>query len=462
MTSLRQTSASLWEMPLRNGYTHTQALPQLASAVTSDAEICVTCSRNGSARSRLTRAQEVRLAVLLLFCDPISEPCSRFLNMSNSEWQDLLRWLDFSGLALYFLDRIVELELCGLLPPAVFTRLHLNLIDNTERTQHMLSESVAIQMEFQEAGLRYANLKGISLWPSAVAKPELRSQFDVDFLVGDEGAHTARDILERRGYRLYAISGRSWEFKRNERPGVSLKDIYKHFDSYGVELHLEGDHANTQSPLDRVQWREVNGARMPVLAPVDLFLGQGLHVFKHLCGEFTRASQLLEFRQHVITRRNDDEFWNELRVAASDNPRASLGLGVATLLITHVMGEFAPEALTSWTIDRLPPSVRLWVELYGHRAVFGRPPGTKLYLLLRRALQPSGVPGRRSIRSILLPAQLPPPVIRAFPNEAPSVRLRRYLMQIETVLVRFRFHVTEGLRYAYESRRWRRMNGLSR
>lgn len=422
----------------------------------------MSCLRCDFARNRLSRKQELRLAVLLIFCDPISERCSRFLHLSHGEWRDLLRWLDFSGLALYFLDRLVELNLCGLLPPAVFTRLHLNLIDNTERTEHMISESAAIQTEFQEAGLRYASLKGISLWPNAVTKPELRSQFDLDFLVGDASAQVARDILERRGYRLYAISGRSWEFKRNERPGVSLKDIYKHFDSYGVELHLEGNHANARSLLDRVQWREVSGVRMPVLAPVDLLLGQGLHAFKHLCGEFTRASQLLEFRQHVMTRRNDDQFWSELRDAARDNPRAALGLGVVTLLISQVMGAFAPEALTSWTIDSLPQSLRRWVEMYGHRVVLGSHPGTKLYLLLRGELQPAGMPGRRSIRSILLPRRLPLPVIRAFPNEGLSIRLRRYLMQIETVLDRLRFHVTEGLRYAYESRRWRRINGLSR
>ena len=91
----------------------------------------------------------------------------------------------------------------------------------------MIAESIAIQQEFQEARLSYAKLKGLSLWPSSVPRPELRSQFDLDFLVAEESAPEARKILEQRGYRLYVISGRSWEFKLNEKPGVSLKDLYK-------------------------------------------------------------------------------------------------------------------------------------------------------------------------------------------------------------------------------------------
>jgi hypothetical protein len=89
------------------------------------------------------------------------------------------------------------------------------------------------------------------------------------------------------------------------------------------------------------------------------------------------------------------------------------------------------------------------------RAVFGSNPGSKLYLLLQRELEAAGVPAKRPIRQILLPVRLPPPVIRAFPNETLEVRLGRYRMQLYFILLRLRFHVVEGLRYAWESHRWR-------
>lgn len=403
----------------------------------------------------------MREAVLLTFCDQLPEQCMRLKNLSEREWRRLLIWLDISGLALYFLDRMGELQLCNMLPPSVLARLEQNLRDNVERTRGMIAESVAIQQEFQKACLSYATLKGFSLCPSSAPKPELRHQFDLDFLIAEKSVTKARQILERRGYRLYAISGRSWEFKINEKPVISLVDLYKDLPGRSVELHIEADMPGHSSLLERVERREFHGIDMPVLSPVDLFLGQGLHAYKHVCSEFSRTAHLLEFRRHVLVRRDEDTFWDELRSTAEENPRASLGLGVVTLLITRVMGDFAPEAFANWTVDRLPRSARLWVKLYGRRAVFENFPGSKLYLLLQRGLESAGVPAKRSLRQTLLPLRLPPAVIRASADETLRVRIRRYRMQLHFIISRLRFHIVEGLRYTWESYHWRRhMNRL--
>jgi Uncharacterised nucleotidyltransferase len=411
----------------------------------------------------LSREQLIREAVLLAFCEPLPEQCSRLQSISKNEWQRLLHWLDISGLALYFLDRMTELRMCNLLPPSVLARLQQNLHDNIERTRGMIAESVAIQQELQDSCLCYATLKGFSLYPSSVPKPELRHQFDIDFLVAEKSAPEARHILERRGYRLYAITGRSWEFKINETPGSSMKNFYKDSPGQSVELHVEANISGRTSLLGRTEKREFYGISMPVLSPVDLFLGQGLHVYKHICSEFSRTAHLLEFRRHVLLRRDEDAFWDELRSIAEENPRASLGLGVVVLLTTHVMGDFAPEAFTNWTVDRLPESARLWVKIYGRRVVFGSFPGSKLYLLLQRELESSGVPAKRSLRQVLLPRRLPPAVIRASASDTLSVRVRRRRMQLHFVFSRLRFHILEGLRYIWESYRWRQhMNRVTR
>jgi hypothetical protein len=430
------------------------ALPVLSSSDILREAATLGLNSNATPKPQRSKWAE-REAVLSIFRDPPPERCSRLESLSEKTWRDLLQWLDYSGLALYFLDRMVDLELSHWLPAPVSERLRRNLADNAERTCGMFAESAAIQQQLQRVGLSYAVLKGVSFWPCAVPKPELRSQFDLDFLVAERSAPEARRILERRGYRLYAISGRSWEFKLNERPGVSLKDLYKPMPSHAVELHLVPDAAARPSPLDHIEFRPLFGMEMPVLAPVDLFLGQALHLYKHLCGEFSRASHLLEFRRHVLMRRDDDAFWNNLHSVAGSSERAALGLGLVTLLITRIMGNFAPDALTSWTINRLPDPVRLWVEMHGNRAVFGSFPGTKLYLLLQREMAPAGIPARRSAAKALLPSCLPPAVIKAFPNETMPVRISRYRMQLELVLLRLRFHLVEGIRYAWESYRWK-------
>lgn len=403
----------------------------------------------------LTREQLIYEAVLLSFCDPLPHQFQRLLQLSGRKWQRLLYWLDISGLALYFLDRLVELQRDAVLPPAIGKRLRQNLIDNTERTRGMIAESVSIQQEFQEAELSYATLKGFSLCPTSVSRMELRHQFDLDFLISEECAPEGRQILERRGYRLYAISGKSWEFKMNERPHTSMGDLYKDRTGSAVELHIEVDGPDHGMRLKRVEKREFYGISMPILSPIDLFLGQGLHAFKDVCSAFSRTAHLLEFRRHVLARYDDDVFWRELQLAAGSDRKVSIGLGVVTYLITSIMGEFAPAALTNWTIDSLPRSVRLWVDLYGRRAVFGKVPGNKLYLLLQQELESAGLPVRRSIKSALIPSRLPRAVVQALPNEKLSIRVARYRLQLRFILSRLHFHVVEGLRYLWESHRWR-------
>jgi hypothetical protein len=119
------------------------------------------------------------------------------------------------------------------------------------------------------------------------------------------------------------------------------------------------------------------------------------------------------------------------------------------------MGEFAPEALTCWTVDLLPPAARLWVELYGRRAAFCNFPGSKLYLLLQRELEGAGVPATRSLRSTLLPSRLPPPIAAGALGETTHGRIQRNYRQLRFILFRLRFHTAEGLRYLIESARWR-------
>jgi Uncharacterised nucleotidyltransferase len=403
----------------------------------------------------LSREQLIRQAVLLLFRDPMPSQCLELFNLSGKEWRRLLYWLDVSGLALYLFDRLFELGLRERMPQAIVDRLQQNTIDNAKRTKGMVEESVAIQREFQQAGLSYSVIKGLSLCPDAVLRPELRHQFDLDFLVAEKSISEARQILERRGYRLYAVSGKSWEFKINETPYGSLEKMYKGSPEYAVELHVESEAASSHSRLSRIRHREMYGIFMPVLSPVDLFLGQGLHAFKDVCSAFSRTAHLLEFYRHVIVLRDDAIFWTELRSKAECDPRASLGIGVVTYLLTSIMGDFAPKTLTDWTVQTLPLSVQLWVNLYGRRTVFGKPPGTKLYLLLQRELENAGVPGKHSIKRALLPSRLPPPVVRGSSSETLSVRIARYRLQCRVIFSRLGFHAMEGLRYALESYRWR-------
>ncbi|WP_263352966.1 nucleotidyltransferase family protein [Acidicapsa acidisoli] len=408
-----------------------------------------------SRKRSLNRAQQLREAVLLVLCETLPTEYVRLLGLSRKEWQDLLHWLDTSGLALYFLDRLSELDLLEVLPSPVLARLKENLADNTERINAMIAESVGIQRRFQWAHVSYAVLKGFSLSPISVPKLHLRSQLDLDFLVSEESAQEARRILEDTGYRLNAISGRSWEFKGKEDRPSGMKGLYKTGMSRSAELHLETVQEIGASLLSRSRRISFHGVSMPVLSPVDLFLGQGLHLYKHLCSEFSRTAHVIEFRRHVVARRHDNAFWNRLRQQVADEQGTCARLGLVVHLISCLTGAFAPEALTCWTVDRLPAAARLWVDMYGRRTVLASFPGSKLYLLLQKELEAAGVPAKRSPYQALLPRRLPPAITHPVAGETLLARIHRYLRELRYISFRFRFHFFEGIRYLCESILWR-------
>jgi hypothetical protein len=416
----------------------------------------------GASARLLPRALQLREAVLLCFCDPLPAETERLLSLSANDWQRLLLWMDTSGLALYFLDRLADLDLLGVLPPAVVARLRQNMADNSERIAAMIAESEAIQRRFQQTGVEYAVLKGFSLWPVSVPKLELRSQLDLDFLVSERSVDQARTILEDFGYRLTASTGRDLDFHANEGRPPSMKTMYQPGFTRTAELHVERLPPGCTSLLKRTDTLRIRDVNIPVLPAVDLFLGQGLHAYKHVCSQFSRASHLIEFRRHILARYHDQAFWAQLEERVSQDSRSAIRLGTVILLITRVMGPFAPEALTRWTVDRLPAAAKLWVELYGRRLALTGFPGSKLYLLLESELETCGLPAKKPLLQALVPRRLPPAIAQPVQGETASARMARYRRQLSYMLLRLRFSAVEGTRFVFESIRWRRYkNGVS-
>jgi hypothetical protein len=210
----------------------------LLADVTVDTAGTRTASRATSSRP-MPRAMQLREAALLLFCDPLPVECARLTHLSEREWKELLLWLDTSGLALYLLDRLRELDRVDLLPAHVRGRLTQNLADNAKRIEFMIAELASIQADFQRTGVSYAVLKGFSLWPVSVPKIELRSQLDMDFLIAEQDADQARTILEQAGYRLRANDGRNLDFNADEGKRTSLKTMYEAGRIRSAELHIE-------------------------------------------------------------------------------------------------------------------------------------------------------------------------------------------------------------------------------
>ena len=139
-----------------------------------------------------------------------------------------------------------------------------------------------------------------------------------------------------------------------------------------------------------------------------------------------------------------------------DNPEAKIAVGVATLTAEKAFGISSLPSVLVWAVHGLPRSVHLWVEHYGDSVLFASFPGTKLYLLLQSALYRNNRAQLNNKLKKLFPLHLPSRVVIDFKDESFFSRLKKRQSEISYLLLRLRFHVSQGLLYMVEAVRWKR------
>jgi hypothetical protein len=375
-------------------------------------------------------------------------------------WNGTYRWLDASGLGLYFLDRIQALGIQAAIPAPVLLRLQENAMDNQAKTEQLFKEFMAINREFRQVGLYYANLKGFTLAPDAFREPGLRLQLDLDFLVCRSDISQCQRTLEKRGYSLTGEGPNVKEFKAGNGKLPLLRDLYKPKLQRCVEIHLEDMNGPDRKALqfDRLarsglrRWEDLE---LPILSDCDRFIALAHHLFKHLKGEWTRASWILEYANFVNVNEQNEDLWVEVRRCASESEETRLAIGAATRVSQQNFDiHQIPEALT-WTIRQLPRTVSLWLDRYGKKVVFARFPGTKIYLLLHKAIALDGIVGSREVKA-LFPSHRPARITVKSQSPNLLVDLRNLLEECRFFFFRLYFHLKQGCYYFVDAARWKR------
>lgn len=400
------------------------------------------------------RALELKEAIVASFVLEPGKARRRLAEFAEPDWLGVMWWLDISGMAIYFLDRARDIGADKAIPQCVAASLAQRLENNRTRIESLRHESHAVAACFASEDIPYALLKGITLAPESVRESALRCQTDLDFLVADCSEQQAIRSVGQLGYRLHARSGNTIEFRAGVMPLPDLANLYTVHTLRALEVHLLPEGNSGSNRLTRKVNRDLGGFRIDTLSPEDIMVQQAVHLLKHLCGEHTRLSWVLEFWCHMNARKHDESFWQDVDSIAAESLNADIAMRVASSLAAQFFGMTTglPER---WSAEALPGRVKLWLERYARRLLLGDAVGSKLYALLRREL-PSAPNEVRKTRDILLPRALPAPLLAAQSGESFAGRWKRYGIEAEFFFRRLGFHIREGASFAVELSRWNR------
>jgi hypothetical protein len=416
-------------------------------------------SKSFPVRNRTTaRSRELKDAILAGFRSPREELTSHLDSFSLADWRSVLWWLDITGMAIYFFDRVKTAGAREVIPDQIMVTLEDRLQRNSIRIDALLKEASTLAAWFHGGGIPYALMKGISLTPESVPDPALRSQTDLDFMIPRRYAAQAVHYIRRLGYRLHATSGNTLEFRAGQACPPDLANIYSVHTQRALELHMLDDRDGRASVLDRRVMRSFHGAHIVTFSPADIMVHQALHLLKHLCGEHTRLSWVFEFQRHLRARSNYPDFWAEVQLIARAEWNGDLAMGMALWIVEEMFGKTDWQIPRQWLVASSPPCVRLWMERYVRELFMSDAIGSKLYALLDIEIpQRTGeLHGKRKTYKILFPFYLPMAITQPKSQESFFERLKRNAVEVDYFLRRLHFHVVEGFRFSAECLRWKR------
>lgn len=401
------------------------------------------------------RSAGLKDAIIASFRADARSSTPDFARFNAADWASVMGWLDIGGMAIYFLHRARQIGVEESLPEAVKSGLEQRLENNRVRMQSLLQESHAFAELFQIAGIPYALLKGFTLAPDSVPESTLRSQADLDFMVSRGDTDIAIRCIHAMGYERSGVYGNTMEFHAGVAGRPDLAKIYSAHTRRALELHLLPESSSQSSLLTRRVERTFGGFSIHALSPADIMVQQAIHLLKHLCGEHTRLSWVLEFWRHAATRQSDKAFWSEAKRRAAEIMNGDLAMGIAFRVAGEFFGDAGVVLPEQWSCDALPVRVRVWTERYARPLMTSDQVGSKLYAILKNEI-PCAPHEARKIQDILLPRVFPFRIVQPQPHEKMVDRLDRYQIEVEYFLRRLEFHVRASLHLIAEMPRWSR------
>jgi hypothetical protein len=332
--------------------------------------------------------RSLKLATVAAFRQPQMLLQALPAELSPHAKRNYLSWFHESGLALYLSEHLAAEDV----PEWLCLELRRCREANVERTKKLLEQFERVTRAMQDAGIRYAVLKGFSLNPDFCASPYSRHQTDIDLLIRPVDVDRAVPLLVKLGYRVES-SEESGEVKL-VTPSLTTPtrddDLYALPKQFQVELHNSiFESANGVSLALSERWedlviqRQVEGISYPSLDVSHRFVIQCLHAFRHVLHGWLRLGWLYELSYMIENHSEDEELWDQVNSVVEKSSETRNGCALALELARLLFGTRLPPKLREWC-DRLPRVIRLWCSEYGVEWALADFPGNRLSLLVHR------------------------------------------------------------------------------
>ena len=332
-----------------------------------------------------------RAVLAALSFQPDFSALTAFPPLKSKNGQQLLRWLDRSGLSLVLLRRLQISEAAASISAEWLDALAQRLARNVLRTRDMLAEFKRVNDAFRAHAVTAVALKGFTLAPDFCEDLTLRHQTDFDFLIHEDSVERAAVALQRCGYSTSQLNKTAETcFLTPLRHIPSADD-----DLYSLQHHRQVDlHTShfEQSPWIRIEVPQdclqqahvesVYGIDVLALSLADKFILQVFHAFKHAFRSWIRPSWVLEIGRCMELHQHDTAIWTRVIERAGDTRLTKYIFVFVLELVTRLYRTPIPVQLRCWTRGVPSPAIHAWLDAFAVDWAISDWPGslTNLYL----------------------------------------------------------------------------------
>jgi len=385
----------------------------------------------------------------------------RLASLPAAEWPRFLAWCDARQLSLMLP------VICGSrLPDWLGEQIVKRTARYELRFERLKRNLFDIVRAFDEAGLEFVMLKGLSHAPALTPDPKLRAQGDIDLCLIRSSVYEARDVLRGLGYvplldskgRHLAPMGQpsNWKWRGDQFDPEMPISVELHYELWSEEAeHIKV--SGLQQFWQRKKVRSFDGQQIGVLCDEDLLGFACLHFLLHLLHGELPLQRAWEIARFLDAHVNDDVFWASWRKL---HPVTLRRLETCIFrLVTHWF-KCRLHPLLEAECDELPLGIKLWLDKYYLAPLVQEWAPNKAEIWLHLAFLGNNTKDKmRVLARRLLPASLPAFSDAAIPQLSFGAKAFRLFRQLRLVTSRLTRHLItfaptllDGMRWFYASK----------